>query len=246
MIGDAVGDPVRGSFVGLKPRSHSRRRARRAAGSRCFRTLCRTHHTFDRVPTESRNGDGHRGDACQHKAHRLSPTMAAASQASFLAMAEPRGNGCRAVRSRDSADHEKSIRPENCGRTPNEAPAEAGPSGPRFAGIDNCGTKVLFEVATGGFFQLIGRNTVLCRSADAFGYRCVELFERTQFRIDVGFRQRARNPMRFRPLALAPASADGSDHPARPLLSGRKATRIKPTLPRSPRLISVFPQALQA
>ena len=53
-------------------------------------------------------------------------------------------------------------------------------------GLPNCGAKALFEAVTGRFFQGIGRNTVLCRSAYAFGYSLVELFKRAQFRIDVG------------------------------------------------------------
>jgi hypothetical protein len=58
--------------------------------------------------------------------------------------------------------------------------------GALFACIDNCGAKVLFEAATGRFFNVIGGNTVLCRSAYAFGDSLIELFKRAQFRIDVG------------------------------------------------------------
>jgi len=62
-----------------------------------------------------------------------------------------------------------------------EAPVRA-----LFARIDNRDAKVLFETATGRFFYVGGGNTVLCRSAYAFGYGLVELFKRAQFCVDVG------------------------------------------------------------
>ena len=60
-----------------------------------------------------------------------------------------------------------------------------GPLRALFARIDDCGVKVLFETAASRFFQVSGGNIVLYRSAYAFGYSFVELFKRTQFRIDV-------------------------------------------------------------
>ena len=80
--------------------------------------------------------------------------------------------------------------------------------GTLFARIDNCGAKVLFEAATGRFLYVIGGNTILCRSAYAFGYSLVELFKHAQFRIDVGLSPAFEElKSRFRPFTTLPARA---------------------------------------
>ena len=61
-----------------------------------------------------------------------------------------------------------------------------GPLRALFARIDDCGAKIFFETAASRFFQVSGGNIILSRSAYAFGYSLVELFKRTQFRVDVG------------------------------------------------------------